>query len=75
MIKWKLVVFSTDSDDHKYPTTYTTPEQTIDSYFDTVKEIVGDPDNAGIVWADLTRIGARYAEWSYATLVLVSYED
>lgn len=74
MIKWKLVVFSTDSDDHKYPTTYSTPEGTIESYRKTIDDLVADPENAQIVWDDLDRIGARYAEWSYVTFVLVSYE-
>jgi len=74
-MKWKLVVFSSSLDDHKYPTTYSTPERTIESYRAIVDDIIGDPDNASIVWADLERVGARYSEWSHATLVLISYED
>lgn len=71
--RWKLVVF--DSLDHKYPTTYHTPEGTLESYRSKVDEIIGDPDNAELAWQDLSRIGARYCEWSYATLVLISYEE
>ncbi|MFA7523698.1 MAG: hypothetical protein WCY71_12305 [Halothiobacillaceae bacterium] len=73
-VKWKLVAFSTDSDDHMRPTTYTTPERSIDSYRHIVDDLIGDPENAQVVWDDLNRVGARYSEWSYVTFVLVSYE-
>lgn len=73
MLKWKLVAFPTD-EEHNYPTTYSNPEGTIESFKKTVEELVGDPENAKIVWDDLSRVGARYAEWSYVTFVLVSYE-
>ena len=74
-MKWKLVVFSNDSEEHSYPTTHTTPEKTIESYRRIVDDIVGDPDNAQIVWDDLSRVGARYSEWSYVTFVLISWEE
>lgn len=74
-MKWKLVVFSNDSEEHSYSTTHTTPEKTIESYRRIVDDIVGDPDNAQIVWDDLSRVGARYSEWSYVTFVLISWEE
>jgi hypothetical protein len=73
-MKWKLVVFSSSLDDHKYPTTHTTPERTIESYRKIVEDMV-DPNNVSSVWADLERVGARYSELSHATLVLISYDE
>lgn len=74
-MKWKLVVFETDPIECARPTTYYTPEKTIESYKEKILDIIGDPENAQIVWDDLSRIGARYAEWPHATFVLISWED
>ena len=72
MTTWKLVVF--DEEDGS-PTTYYVPGRSLESYRSKVDELIGDPENAEIVWQDLSRVGARYAEWSHATLVLIPMED
>ena len=72
MTTWKLVVF--DEEDGS-PTTHYTPERTIESYRHHIDDIVCDAANAEMVWGDLMRTGARYAEWSHATLVLIPMED
>lgn len=65
---WKLVVFV---ESETAPTTYYTPDRSIESYKKIVDELAQLEDLAEIAWADLNRVGARYAELPYSTVVLV----